>query len=184
MARVKIDITNGTLEVEGEEKFVERVYTDFKDKLVKDFGEFKGDTVEIVAKRKPGKKPGETPAKKKKATKRKESYNIVSDLDLYGKGGKKSLKDFYSEKAPKTNMERNTVFVYYLQKELNLTGITVEHVYTCYKHVSTSVPRALVQSLLDTSSRNGWLNTKSTNDISITTQGENLIEQELPRKKV
>jgi hypothetical protein len=80
-------------------------------------------------------------------------------------------------------MEKNTVFVYYMQKKLNLTGITVDHIYTCYKNGNIRVPGALVQSILDTSNRKGWLNTRRTDDISVTTQGENLVEDDLPRKK-
>ena len=78
-------------------------------------------------------------------------------------------------------METNTVFVYYLEKVLNLSGITVDHIYTCYKAAEQTIPGALAQSLLDTASRKGWLDTSNMSDISLPTGGENLVERVLPR---
>jgi hypothetical protein len=45
------------------------------------------------------------------------------------------------------------------------------------------VPGALRQSLLDTSFKKGWIDTKSMENITITTHGENLVEHELQGKK-
>lgn len=192
MTKLKIDLKTGVLEVEGEEAFVKEIYQDYKDRL-SSAGDFSSDNQiedtqdDDISARNSEQKKAE-PAKRKSAkvkdgNKRKESYSLVTNLDLLAKGNKKALKDFYNEKAPSNAMEKNAVFVYYLQKEAKITAITVNHVYTCYKHVGVPVPGAFRQSLADTSSKKGWIDTKSMDSITIPTLGENFVEHELRKKK-
>lgn len=183
MTKLKIDLKNGVLEVEGEEAFVKEIYQEYKERLSSDDSSIfehapNQDTessTSTTLKRK-------TSGRNKGGAKRKESYSIVKSLDLSEKDGKKSLRDFFKEKTPSVALEKNAVFVYYLQKEAKITGITTDHIYSCYKDVKERVPKALKQSLLDTSSKKGWIDTSSMNDIKITTSGENLVEQDLPTK--
>ncbi|MCR4313292.1 MAG: hypothetical protein NUV58_03525 [Candidatus Roizmanbacteria bacterium] len=194
MTKLKIDIKTGVLEVEGEEAFVKEIYQDYKDRLVsvEDFSsseqvqDTQDDDVELQNYEQPKKGRKTTKKKNIKAkggNKRKESYNLVTNLDLLAKGNQKALKDFYAEKAPSNAMEKNAVFVYYLQKEAKVPAITVNHVYTCYKHVNVPVPKAFRQSLADTSSKKGWIDTRSMEGITIPTLGENFVEHELGKKK-
>lgn len=184
MTKLKIDLRSGILEVEGEEAFVREVYQDYKDKVSQDnftpIDEPDREDAEpkITPKVRKAKNNGS-----KTGSKRKESYQIVKDLELSAKGGKEALKTFYSKKSPTTAMQRNAVFVYYLEKIAKVGGVGVNHIYTCYKDVNEKVPGALRQSLLDTSFKKGWIDTKSMDSITITTHGENLVEHELPGKK-
>ena len=107
---------------------------------------------------------------------------IVKDLNLKKDGKTPSLRDFHSQKQPKEFAEHNALFVYYLSKVKELTGITPNHIYTCYKEVNQRVPGAFYQSLLDTTRRKGWLDTSNTEDIKVTTVGENFVEHDLPKK--
>ncbi len=185
MTKLKIDLRSGVLEVEGEESFVREIYNEYKEKI---------STAELPVMDEVQHAPQETESHSRKprvkrangsktTSKRKESYQIVKDLDLSAKGGKEALKSYYSEKAPSTAMERNTLFVYYLEKIASAKAISVNHIYTCYKDVNEKVPGALRQSLLDTSYKKGWIDTKSMENITITTHGENLVEHTLPVKK-
>jgi len=122
-------------------------------------------------------------AKTKGPGKNKESYSILKDLNLRGNGGQ-SFKDFYDEKKPKTATEFNSVAVYYLTDTLKLTGITPNHIYTCYKEVKQRTPEAFVQSLRDTASKNGYIDTADINNIKIPLRGKNFVEHDLPKKKV
>lgn len=192
MTKLKIDIKTGVLEVEGEEAFVKEIYQDYKDRL-SSVGDFSSDNEaedsqdddagSQNSEQKKTKIPKKKNVKAKDGNKRKESYSLVTNLDLLAKGNKKALKDFYTEKAPSNAMEKNAVFVYYLQKEAKITAITVNHIYTCYKHVGIPVPGAFRQSLADTSSKKGWIDTKSMENITIPTLGENFVEHDLGKKK-
>ena len=184
MTKLKIDLRSGILEVEGEEAFVREVYQDYKDKVSQDNfttvdePEREDTAPQAVPKVRKVKNNGS-----KAGSKRKESYQIVKDLELSAKNGKEALKSFYGKKSPTTAMQRNAVFVYYLEKIAKISGVGVNHIYTCYKDVNEKVPGALRQSLLDTSFKKGWIDTKSMDSITITTHGENLVEHELPSKE-
>jgi len=185
VAKLRIDLQSGILEVEGEESLVKQVYDDFKERIT--------ELIQLKQLQEPGTTglqgtPVSTSLPKSKkvrqeksAGKRKESYSIVKDLDFAPKNGVPSLKDFFASKSPSAAREINAVIVYYLQKVAGIQGISVDHVYTCYKHLGERVPGAFRQSLFDTASKKGWIDTKSLDNITVTTLGENLVEHELPK---
>ena len=129
-----------------------------------------------------GGKESTTTTKSKSSGKSKESYSILKDLDLRGNGGQ-SFKDFFEEKKPKTATEFNSVSVYYLADTLKIAGITPNHVYTCYKEVKQRTPEAFVQSLRDTASKYGYIDTADINNIKIPLRGKNFVEHDLPKGK-
>lgn len=188
MTRLSINLTDGTLEVEGEETFVKSVYEEFKEQLataklnVRPYNN--GTPVQLIDQ---GSKVGGAkttkPAKKSSVKRARGSFSIVKDLDLSAKTNSKSLRDFYAEKSPANAMECNAVFVYFLQQIAGIDSITIDHIYSCYKDVGIKYPNALRQSIADTSSRRGWLDTKSFDDIKIATPGENYVEHDLPKAK-
>lgn len=179
MTRLNINLKEGTLEVEGEETFVAGVYADFKEQIAigaiarsEPVKVLTSETDEVTAPKQ---------SKKSRSVKTKESFSIVKDLDLSAKGNSQSLRDFYAAKKPGNAMEMNAVFVYYLQTIVGLKAITLDHVYSCYKNVEARIPGALRQSLKDSASRKGYIDTSSFDSITLATPGENLVEQDLPR---
>jgi len=185
--KIKIDLTQGIIEAEGTEDFVKSIYADYKDAL-KQNGEPRRSPASSRSARKKAKPITPTAAdaastakKKKKAGGGRGTPAIVKDLNLAGGGKKKRLKDFYAQFTASSNFERNLIFVYYLQHELELTDITVDHVFTCYRDVQVKAPEALQQSLWDTSNRRGWLDTSKAEDIKVTVPGMNYLEHDMPR---
>jgi hypothetical protein len=184
--RIRIDLTQGIIEAEGTEDFVRSIYGDYKEALKSDNRGRSGLSPEGRARKTRG--PGTLTAtdsgsttKKKKGGGGRSTPAIVKDLNLAGDGKKKRLKEFYEKFTPTSNFERNLIFVYYLQHELGLTGITVDHVFTCYRDIQVRAPAALLQSLWDTSNRRGWLDTSTTEDIKVTVPGMNYLEHDMPR---
>lgn len=116
----------------------------------------------------------------KGSAKTKSSPSIVKDLNLNPEG-KKSFKDFIQDKLPSTNQEKCTVAIYYLRSELGIDGITINHVFTCYKIANWRVAD-LYNVLTLTASRKGWVDTSNMDNIGITTHGENHVEYDLPHK--
>lgn len=127
------------------------------------------------------KKPKKKKGNVRKSTKRKPSNSIVKKLNL-NPSNEKTFKDFVTEKKPSTNYEKSVTCVYYLQNILKNTPITVNHVFTCFKIVEWRVPSNLRNILHWVASQKGWLDTSNTEDIKITTHGENLIDHDLPKK--
>lgn len=124
-------------------------------------------------------------AQKTKLTKRKSvriQPHLIKDLDLGSNEDKNGLKEFYNEKSPKTTIEKSTVFIYYMEKIKGINDITIDHVFTCYKHVGERVPANLDQNLRHiSSSKYGYID--KTNGISkMVVIGENFVEHDLPIK--
>ena len=123
---------------------------------------------------------GNIPKPGKAKARSKGSLSIVKDLNLAPKG-RRAFKSFVEEKKPRSHEEKCAVSVYYLEKVLNLEGIGPDHVYTCYKEVKWPHPSDLRNRLSVTAFR-GWLVTSDKSNIKVSTRGENLVEQDLPRK--
>lgn len=174
--RLRIDVGQGVVEVEGPQSFVESVYTDFKSGLLSRAGD--GKTPRSSPPRTGEKAP---PRKTTRSKGPREGHAIVKDLDLVQKGQRPGLKDFYTQYVTRNYQERNVLFVFYLQRHAELDYVTADHVYTCYKALNLRVPTALNQSLWDTASRKGWIDTTSLEDIKLSTAGENYVEHDAPK---
>lgn len=177
--KIRVDLSQGIIEAEGSEDFVREVYSDFRDRIqarVHPIAEGRPLEVKTTP---PAKKPRAKPAKTSQPT-----PAIVKDLDLTAKGDVPGLREFYQQFNPKTNFERNLIFVYYLKQIRSMPGITVNHVFTCYRDIpDLKVPGALHDSLWDTSRRRGWLDTSSSEDIKLTIAGINYLEHDLRRSQ-
>jgi hypothetical protein len=125
-------------------------------------------------------KPGQP---KRRNIKSRTQLSVVKDLNLKKEGTSPSLRDFHAEKSPETFSEQNAVFVYYLNRVKETDTISPSHIFTCYKEVGARVPGAFYQSLLDTSRIKGWIDTANTEQIRITTVGENFVEHDLPKSR-
>lgn len=183
MPKIKIDISSGIFEVEGDEKFVREIHGQYKDELDQNWKEF--SLRPTVPEEQMGNKGTKktTPQKPTAKPKFRGSKNpkLINNLNL-STGNQVPLKDFFKEKSPKTALEKNAVFVFYMEKKLSITGITPNHVFTCYKEVNERVPEALRQSLVDTHHNKGWINASSMTDVKLTTRGDNFVEHDLPKQ--
>ncbi|MDO9166741.1 MAG: hypothetical protein Q7U13_11605 [Rhodoferax sp.] len=187
-AKLRIDLSQGQLEVEGSDQLVREIYADFKDQLSGSKSSPPVRSTNASSNPTSSKPNGETVNQKSSGKKRSNSGSpqpsMVKDLDLSGKARNvERLKDFHASFTINSNLERNLVFIYYLQHRIEVSPITPDHVFTCYRDVGVKVPAALVQSLRDTSNRRGWLDTANTNDLKVTTPGMNHLEHDLPKAK-
>lgn len=179
-AKVRIDLSQGIVEAEGSEAFVRAIYDDFKTQVSSQVSE---SPAAAPKKKTPkAKTPPNGDSKKPRSSKGKASTpSIVKDLNLRPKG-KTGLRDFYNQYKANSNLEKNLVFVYWLQEEAGVANITEDHVFTCYRDIpGVKAPAAMYQSLIDTSRRKGWLDTTDTDDVKVTIPGVNHIEHDLPK---
>lgn len=105
---------------------------------------------------------------------------FLSDFD-FRPNGYQSLKEFYNMYVAKSNFEKNLIFVYYLQNILNADSITVDHIFSCYKHLGIKIP-LFPQTLIDTKARKGWIETSNLSSLKTTREGINFLEHDLPKK--
>ena len=107
------------------------------------------------------------------------SYAFVKDLN-FRPAGKPTLRDFFARKAPQGRQEQLVVILYYLSKELGVTGIGADHIYTAFKEVEKAVPMNISKMIHSISTRKGWFSTSAAG-YALTVGGENFVEHELPK---
>jgi hypothetical protein len=102
----------------------------------------------------------------------------VGDIDFVPTG-KRSLKDFFSQKAPSFDMDQVLVISYYLQRTLQSSQFGQGHVLSGFKHVGKPVPKDLNRTIRNMKDKKAWLNFTDVENIRLTTEGENRVEHEL-----
>lgn len=191
--KLKIDLSQGLLEVEGSEVFVRTIYNDFKTHFAGIESPAEGAKRTRRSRRTPT-APPKTPTMDRagdeevvtppppRAAPPMPTYTIIKDLDLGAADDHPSLVEFMDSKFPITNEERNIVFLYYLQHMLNLKSITLDHVYTCYREARIRAPLNLENSLRMTAEHHGWIKTAKTGKMTLTSDGKQYVEKQLPKK--
>ena len=198
--RLRIDLSEGVLEVEGTEAFVTAIYNDFKAHFI---GEEAVDDLfrptrnkrtratkktskpesQIPARQAP--KPGtpvpkpQSPVAEPKPSPPKPVYKFLENLDLTAAEDRPSLVEFMDAKFPITNEERNLVFVQYLQNIRKIKSITTDHVYTCYRAAKIRVPVNIEASLHMAAN---WINITKTGRLTVSAAGKRYVEKQLPKK--
>jgi hypothetical protein len=207
--KLKIDLTQGILEVEGSETFVKSIYKDFKAQFIQ--GEVAEEEAETATRRRrsrktrvraedgkagPALQPGPQAAEPvvepavsaeptpafKVPTVAGPSYTRIKELDLSATTNHPSLVEFMDSKLPITNEERNLVFLYYLQYLLDLNTITMDHVYTCYREVKIRAPLNLEHSLRATANQKNWIRADDDSNFAVTPDGKLYVEKQLPKR--
>jgi len=105
----------------------------------------------------------------------------LSDFD-FRPLGKDALKDFFGKYKPKSNLENNLIFVYYLQEILRESPVTMSHIYSCYRHIGIKIP-SFPQTLVDTKGVKGWIEYPNYNDVKVTRAGINYMEHEMHKNE-
>lgn len=185
--KLHINLSQGLVEAEGSEDFVWKVYADFKDKVVANtYGlsaalqnppspnvEATGNRNNTVSTK--------SSASGKKATSK--GYTLCKNLNLYSEGDKPSLEDFMKDYAANSNPPRYLLFTHYLKNIKGIEKVGPNEIYTCLKRLGGIKIPNIEQGLWDTSSKKGWLDTSSIDDVGITVAGENAIDLELRMKQ-
>lgn len=124
-------------------------------------------------------KPATTTNSKSRSTKKtKTVLSMDKDLNLHP-SDKQSAREFLESKNPSNVKEKCVAAVYYLGRILNIDKISTSMVYTTFKDLQWKVPSD-IRNTLQQAGTAGWLDTKDSDDIKLTVNGENLVEHDLP----
>ena len=181
--RIRIDLSQGVIEAEGNEQFVLRIYSDFVEKI-KGRLKLPSGSEKIKARKADERSQNGNKVKKKSTSKGMGLHKLVKSVDLSGAGDMQSLDKFFRQYKASKFYEYNLIFCYYLQEVAGIKPITIDHVFTCYRHISKlRMPKALSQSLFDTSRRQGWIDTSSLDNITVSLDGINHIEHGMEKNE-
>lgn len=188
-AKLRIDLSQGLIEVEGSEAFILELYGDFKDRFssitlpAPATSETKPPQaspppIQEISPPVPAKKSVQPVSRAKTKRSGKEEPKFLGDLDL-SIGSLGRLKEFHARYLAKTNYEHNLIFVYYLKEGTGLDEVSEDHIFTCYRTVQVKIPGALRQSLIDTKTK-GWIVVEG-GSVRLTTAGRNHLEHDLAK---
>jgi len=111
-------------------------------------------------------------------TDRNAGINPVTDLNFVP-NDKPTLKSFFAERAPASDMEQVLVLAYYIQETLGITAFGPGHILTAFKHVGKPIPVDLRQTIRNVKKKKVWLTFTDIDSVRVTTEGENFVKHEL-----
>lgn len=195
-AKFKINVKEGSVELEGNEQFVNKHLEKFE-------GIFKlaiQEAVKFKIDRNLGKiydqasfsLPSHTVPHDNEPNKKfthihkhvPKSSAIITPLpvDLKANDEKIGLREFYKEKRPSNHYEKVAVFVYYLMKFNHLEEVKFGEILTSYEEVNDKKP-SIIDIVKNSVRYKGWLESgKEKFTARMTISGENFVKFDLPRK--
>jgi hypothetical protein len=113
---------------------------------------------------------------------RNAGITAAGDVDFYP-NGKTSLKDFFAEKSPGSDMERCLVFSFYMQEVVMISPFGAGHLLAGFNNVGAEIPKDLpgtLRNMREGKKRSkAWLAFSDLDNIRVTTNGLNHVRHEL-----
>ncbi|PBB39578.1 MULTISPECIES: hypothetical protein [unclassified Mesorhizobium] len=182
-AKLHIDIAQGTIEAEGSEDFVWKVYEDFRDNLQPNMvskdrpdnqtqaGDQETPPPVSSGGRKPRPKRVTNNKVAKESTPGLRSYRpkLVDDLDTRG------IKEFIAPYAMTNHYNNIVAFVKFLESK-GRKPATFDQVFTCYRDAGIKLPVAFPQAFIDARRNKGFIEFTGSEDVDLTIRGTNHID--------
>jgi hypothetical protein len=178
--KLAINLTEGTVHVEGEEAFVRSIYEDFKDYLSKRISS-RSAIVTVTPPEVPAQVTNENIQRKRRAIRK--SSRLESDKPRAAEYKPKFRRDLdlsdlegaYDAFNPRNHHERILVFAVFLRERFQIAPCTADDIYTCYgtMKAKTETPEAFVQAFRDAQNKAHYIDFNSPQDIRITIAGDN-----------
>jgi len=181
-AKVRIDLSEKIIELEGSEEFVSRYLDEFKTLFSGDLkDEWDMALQKAEDKEKPISKESKRSDRKRKATK---SKSIPQDrFDCHGSESKVSLREFYEEKRPgRNNGNRIAVIAYYIKYKNSDEIFTEGNIDYAYKVLELKGrPKHLHQIIINNKNQRDFFEpTDNEGEWKITRTAEIFVEEKLP----
>lgn len=173
MTKLQVNFQLGTLEAEGSEEFVQRIFSEFKDlvSVSKVLAHHKTEIkleapqdIGFTAQTKSNLKS------KPKSTTLSKGYSTIPEF-FNGAEGAAFKVEIGKYDIPKANEKAAALFIY-VMGQISITNITLNHVYTAYRLADTKAPKNIKSVVYNSSSRGGYIVSADLNDLSTNHIGE------------
>ncbi|MFL6513943.1 MAG: hypothetical protein ACJ8M1_02860 [Chthoniobacterales bacterium] len=180
-AKLKVNVGDHHLEIEGSEAFVQQAYSEFKELVSKASSPASPSHQQVP----PGRIISGGTNKSPKAAKAGKSSKGFSRIDIdLRPSGKTSLKDYVSQFETPSKDELYLLSVGYLTDQIGVKNVTASHIYTCLDELNERIPTHLKQVLRNIKNKKGWIDTSDSDDLTITIKGKNHLKHDMPKAKV
>ena len=184
--KVKIDVAEGTIEVEAPAESYAEVFDKISEvlpQLVRAHSNPIAQSAVGVANG--AENEGSDEGSKKKGARAgrggsKETYKVV-DLGV-DEGERSALRDFFKEKKPPAQHDQIAVLMAWLKAEKAKSTMNKDEVYTAFRTVDAKVP-AKISSVLGNMVGMGWVTNVGSSTYALTHVGEDHVKFDLPPKK-
>lgn len=170
--KLRIDLSQGTLDVEGSEGFVREIYQEFKERMNGNGSRTRKKGVESASNKE---------APKSSKSNGKKRLRSIGSLNLEPEG-RPSLREVYHSYKKLTRNEKFLVYLVYLKDTLEVKKVTGDHIYTCMKAVGDKVPQTLKQILNNSKNKTGWFEIRD-GTLELTQRGRTYHQKDLEAKK-
>ncbi|RKX56108.1 MAG: hypothetical protein DRP29_09895, partial [Thermodesulfobacteriota bacterium] len=153
--KIRINLQNGEIEVEGDKEFVE---TEIKT-LLEEFQKLRKVYASL----------------EESAQLEKEQKSILKEKKPY-------IKEFVKEKNPSTAQETAVVLAYYLKEYERKETFNAEDIKKIWTASGWKPPKKIWQSVIDGKNRYQWFEEVSRGEYKISPHGIYFVENELPKK--
>ena len=183
--KLYVNISKGIVEVEGDANLVREVYSDFRERLLDtEFRVADGRATGGKSETKDEPKPTKRRSRKSKEASGStgsigadpDSPKLDKDIDTSG------LAAYFGEFVPRNHSESILIFLRFLGETLGIEKPNTDQVFTCYRKAGQRLPKAFRQAFHNASSRHGYIEFGSANDLAVTTAGMNHFDHDLKRK--
>jgi len=179
-AKIKVNLKEGTVELEGSEEFVKNYWEKISNSLKSMPVIHSTETLPPIKQN--SNRPQKKNSKKSGNSPKKIDLSLIP-LDVKAKDNRPALSKFFEEKQPKSNQEIITLIAYYLKTYLNVSVMKYGHALFCYNEIKKPKPLNIVQLFRDTVFYKKWLVTgKEDGTVELSIAGENLVKHDLPKK--
>ncbi|HEX8193580.1 MAG TPA: hypothetical protein VF552_11850 [Allosphingosinicella sp.] len=195
VAKLKVDLSAGVLEVEGPEDFVREIHEAFRSyapqqarPLTKPEPLLRQEAASDGTNGAADSEPQAAPKRRKGSSRRAKTATaegavrptqyaptVIRDLDLKG------LKEFIAPYTLNGHADKILAFGMYLRDQMGIHPFSADHLYTAYRFVGERTPGAFLQAIRDASKKKDLVDYQSPTHISITHIGENRFLHDLPQ---
>lgn len=189
--KLRIDIFQGIIEIEGDSNLIREAYEDFKGKLL---------TQELLSLPDIEEKESDVNDRKtKKRSNLKQKVSSVTKNESISPSNPKidgkivihdvELREFFDVYSPKNIPSKILVFISYLIEKIKIEKPNTDQIFTCFKILKEDLPKAFAQAFSDAGTakgKKGYIEYSSSIDISITNIGYNHLnsmEEEVSKMK-
>ncbi|MCK4594535.1 hypothetical protein KAU45_08535 [bacterium] len=175
---VEMDLTARSLKVSGTRDFIDEQFARFNEMLA-----VKPRTKKPQTKKSRAVKPrvgkSLTPKRRRGRPRMKPKRANLPPLDLKGTNDIKSLKAYVKGAKLRSNYERCTLYLYYLQRIRSRKTVVHEEISDCFRHLGIKPPANIQVCLSEAKRKYKYVDMPGNGTVKLSTAGANLVEKKL-----